>query len=366
MTSTDGAPPPGAQQVEALSAALLDTAAVRLGRRRLWQLWNQVDGPWSGTWASRARLAHALQQLANQGIVVLPAASGRLWDRSLPPLPDRIDIPANRRGAITQINPADVLWVPVMRRWAPQWIRTARPPAGLREAAVEINRWLQGTLGTNPGWVAREERSLHIFGDEKRLAQLADGAIFAPGRLTLHDLACDAPAGHIRVARLATRGPVLVLENKSTFDSAWRALRAHAHPPYAAILFGSGDAVGALVQDLTVLDELVGVRPTMCWYAGDVDIAGIEAAHLFAASAATAGLETAMAGALWDAVARADPTGEDTTADPARTSGAVAVAESLHLPEAVLQRLRERVRIPQERIDRRALADVAWWAPPSS
>ncbi|BEL12857.1 hypothetical protein Q0Z83_110480 [Actinoplanes sichuanensis] len=363
MTTADGAPPPGAEQVNGLSAALLGARAVRVDNRTLWQLWNRVDAPWAGTWASRARLAHALQQLAEQGVITLPTVTGRLWDRSLPPLPARIDVPANRRGSVTQIDPADVLWVPVMRRWAPQWMRTSRPPAGLREAAVEINRWLQSTLGAAPGWVAREERSLHIFGDEKRLAHLTDGALFAPGRLTLQDLACDAPAGHLRVARFASTGPVLVVENKATFDSAWRALRAIAESPYAAILFGSGDAVGPLVHDLAMLNELVGVRPTTCFYAGDVDIAGIEAAHLFTTKAAAVGLEASMAIPLWEAVAQAEPTGEDTTADPSRTSGAVATAESLRLPEIVLHRLRTRVRVPQERIDRLGLADVAWWAP---
>ncbi|MBO3736604.1 hypothetical protein [Actinoplanes flavus] len=363
MTATDGAPPPGAEQVNGLSAALLGTRVVRVDHRTMWDLWNRVDAPWSGTWASRARLAHALQQLAEQGVITLPAASGRLWDRSLPPLPARIDVPANRRESVSQIDPADVLWVPVMRHWAPQWIRTSRPPAGLREAAVEINRWLQRTLGAAPGRVAREERSLHIFGDEKRLAHLADGALFAPGRLTLQDLACDAPAGHLRVARFAAAGPVLVVENKATFDSAWRALRATVESPYAAILFGSGDAVGPLIHDLAMLNDLIGVQPTTCFYAGDIDIAGIEAAHLFTTKAAAAGLETSMAIPLWEAVAQTEPTGEDTTADSSRTSGAVATAESLHLPESVLLRLRTRARVPQERIDRLALADVTWWAP---
>jgi hypothetical protein len=363
MTATDGAPPPGPEQVNALSAALLGIRAVRVDHRTLWELWNRVDAPWAGTWASRARLAYALQQLAEQSAITLPAISGRLWDRSLPPLPARIDIPANRRGSISQIDPADVLWVPAMRHWAPQWMRASKPPAALRVAAVEINRWLQRTLGAAPGWVAREERSLHIFGDEKRLAHLTDGALFASGRLTLSDLACDAPVGHLRIARFAATGPVLVLENKATFDSAWRGLRASSERSYAALLFGSGDAVGALVHDLTKLDELVGVRPTTCFYAGDVDVAGIEAADLFTTRAKIAGLNPAMAQPLWEAVARAEPTGEDTTADPSRTDGAVAAAESLGLPEAVLQRLRARVRVPQERIDRLAMADIAWWKP---
>ena len=363
MTATDGAPVPGTAQIDALTTALLTTTSVRVDRRRLWQLWNHVDAPWSGTWASRARLAYALDYLAAQGVIILPSAAGGLWDKSLPPLPDRVDVPANRRGTSKQIDPADILWVPVMRRWTPHWMRTAHPPAGLREAAVEINQWLQGTLGTAPARVAREERSLHIFGDEKRLARLADGALFGPDRLTLHDLACDAPAGHLRVARLAAHGPILVVENQSTFDSAWKAQRACATPPYAAIVFGSGDAVSALVKDLTVLNDLIGVRPTTCFYAGDVDIAGVEAAQLFTSKASAAGLETAMAASLWDAVARAEPTGEDTTADPSRSAEATATATSLRLPATVLQRLHERVRVPQERVDRTALSDVAWWAP---
>jgi hypothetical protein len=42
---------------------------------------------------------------------------------------------------------------------------------------------------------------------------------------------------------------------------------------------------------------------------------------------------------------------------------AVEAASRLGLPTQVAARLREGVRVPQERIDRVALADSSWWAP---
>jgi hypothetical protein len=245
--------------------------------------------------------------------------------------------------------------------WAGSWIRTANPPQRLRLAAAQINQWLLGTIGRPTTWAAREERSLQIFDDEKRLARL--GALFHPSRLRPEDLYFDIPAGEIRIARLAEEGPVLVVENRSTFDSAWRALRPMAAPPYAAVIFGAGDSASTLIRDLLMLEQLVGIHPTMTDYAGDVDIAGIEAAAAFVNAADVAGLPARMAGALWHAVARSRPTGDDLTADPSRRPQAIELASRLGLPDSVHQRIRAGVRVPQERIDRAAFADTAWWAP---
>ncbi len=70
-----------------------------------------------------------------------------------------------------------------------------------------------------------------------------------------------------------------------------------------------------------------------------------------------------MAWPLWDAVARAEPTGDDITVDRERSAQATESARRLGLPAAVIARLNEGVRIPQERIDRTALADTTWWQP---
>lgn len=102
--------------------------------------------------------------------------------------------------------------------------------------------------------------------------------------------AARPPTGALRIAILHPAGPVLVVENRATFDSAWHALRPARPSPYAAVVFGGGDAASALVTDLIRLHDLTGVHPDRIDYAGDVDIAGIEAAHQFITIARTAGL----------------------------------------------------------------------------
>ena len=86
--------------------------------------------------------------------------------------------------------------------------------------------------------------------------------------------------------------------------------------------------------------------PTAFEYAGDVDIAGIEAAAASSASSSSLDLPVTMAHPLWDAVARSEPTGEDITADRERTAQAAEAARLLRLPQAVTRRLNEGVRVP--------------------
>ncbi len=76
-------------------------------------------------------------------------------------------------------------------------------------------------------------------------------------------------------------------------------------------------------------------------------IAGIEAAAAFAEAATWAGLTAAMADCLWDAVARADPTGGDITATPGRRGQARETARRLGLPSSVTARLTEGIHVPQ-------------------
>jgi hypothetical protein len=362
LHDTGAIPLPPADILATFEEHLLATGRVRLDLATLWDLWNRADAAWAGTWAARPRLRHALDRLHEQSIIALPSPTGKLWDGARPQLPQRIDFPANRRTPAPD-HSADEPWSPAMA-WTPGWIRTAHPPRRLRDDAILINRWLLATLGRQPARVAREERSLHIFNNEKRLAELAAGAMFdTDQRLTLDTLSCDPPLGALRAARITDHGPVLVVENKSTFDSALRALRTDPEPGYAAVVFGSGDAISATIHDLAHLDDLLGVYATRFDYAGDVDVAGIEAAESFATCAGAAGLPWSMAHKLWAAVAASPPTGPDQTSDTTYLASALSAAQTLQLPLQVATRLREGMRVPQERIDRHAFAKTDWWRP---
>jgi hypothetical protein len=358
--NSDAASPPDPVVIRRFEDMVTASGGVRMNHEQIWALWQDSDPAWASTWAARPRLSYALDQLARTGVIELPSRNGTQWDNALPPLPDRITVPGNRKASRRLLDSIDEPWCPALNQ-VPGWIRQARPPQQIRLDAAAINQWLLAGIGQSLAEVAREERSLHIFGNEKRLAVLEQGPLFENGRITLEKLACQAPLGAVRIARLSDTGPILIMENKSSFDSAWRALTDTPDPRYAAVVFGGGDAVITLVGDLVRLPELQQIQPTRIDYAGDVDIAGIETAALLAEATDRAGLPCRMALPLWDAVARSEPTGEDLTAHQKNRDPAIRAARQLGLPEAVLMRLRSGVRVPQERVDRTHLADITWW-----
>lgn len=366
MTKSQDVNAAAGEVVEKYAAALIDSGMPHLDLNRLLAVWDTVDVGWAGTTGARLRLADGLDRLEDAGVINLPSRNGSRWDPALPRLPLRVAIPINRRKAARALDPASEPWVPELA-WAASWIRTSRPPQRLRLILVAVNRWLASTLGATRTILCREERSLQIFEDEKALAALGGTALFEPGRLCLDLLACEAPAGGIRIARLTDAGPVLVVENKAIFDSAWRGLLGDARLGYsigyAAVVFGGGDEAASLVPDLVRLEMLVGVRASRFDYAGDVDVAGISAAAAFIDAARGRGLTAGPAHLLWQALGEAKAVGEDLTGGLQERRTAIAAATRLELPDVVIARLREGVRVPQERLDRVTLGDTSWWTP---
>jgi hypothetical protein len=118
-----------------------------------------------------------------------------------------------------------------------------------------------------------KERSLEIFGDEKRLDLVAATTLFGEGRLTLEHLRCFVVAEPLGWRRGPTNsGPLLVLENAATWDSfcRWNE-RAHQ---FSAVVYGGGnrfaDSVGFIAE---IFREVGGSRPLV--YFGDLDVAGL-------------------------------------------------------------------------------------------
>ena len=119
------------------------------------------------------------------------------------------------------------------------------------------------------------ERSLHIFGNEKRLDDIRKGEpTLFDGRISLDDLHCYpvAPPLPFETPGNPLPGqPVLVLENYHSYDSFRRWNREAAL--YAAVAYGGGNAFR---QGAGNLDELI-VRTAAegAFYVGDLDPAGI-------------------------------------------------------------------------------------------
>lgn len=172
--------------------------------------------------------------------------------------------------------------------WQPAlaFVREAR--IGLNfEDLVRIDTFLATRAASTP-YVPVKERSLELFGDEKRLDSILATSLFRDGRLTLDHLRCFAvpePLGWQRGRRLD--GPVIVLENLSTWHTyvEWDKAR----PKFSAVIYGGGnrfiDSVGFLGR---IFEELGGMRRVL--YFGDIDAAGLRIPRRAALRAVSEGL----------------------------------------------------------------------------
>jgi hypothetical protein len=186
--------------------------------------------------------------------------------------------------------------------WAAQlgFVREARLNLSFDEL-VKINDFIKtlGTLGNAQAIVPIKERSLELFGDEKRLDQLTSSALFRPGRLDLtKHLRCEiigVPLAWKRGPSVAHAKPLIVLENAATWHSYCRWNDARAF--FSAVVYGDGNRFVDGIRYLRDLfSELGGTRPVL--YFGDLDPQGLLIPQEASARAQAAGLP-AIHAELW-------------------------------------------------------------------
>jgi len=218
---------------------------------------------------ARAKLAGWLSLLAETNDISLPKGS-RLYDRS-----DSGNLPAwvelTRPDELREPLPVD----PEKFAWAPElrFAHTVRDARQLHVLLLVQQFLAEG--GRGRPLVPIKERSIELFGREKRLEMLKGGWLFEPRRLSLELLRCflvpppllwESPGGETRSC------PVLVLENHNTYHSFARWNRAASC--YAAVVFGNGDAFKSGAAGL------VEVVRSLSWdgrlfYFGDLDPEGL-------------------------------------------------------------------------------------------
>lgn len=224
----------------------------------------------------RARLQEVLDELADAGVVELPGE--RSYDHSAKPaLPRfvRVERPA---PPPRRVSCATYAWRPELS-WAAELSVDEQTLADLRA----INAFFRDGGAERPV-VPMRERSLHIFGYEKRLETLMGGQLFFPGRLTLEQLRAEEVHPPFVFHTIGSGADVLVVENHHTFVSLSRAL-----PPdgvVGVLIYGAG---AHFKRSVTFLADLP-MPPRRVLYFGDLDIDGLDIPAHANAVAATAGL----------------------------------------------------------------------------
>ena len=215
----------------------------------------------------RRLLLDALRRLERDEVADLPAPGPR-WDRSgSPALPRTASL---RDVAGSKHSPEPHAWLPALA-----FAADVRHP--VRRADLQaINAFLVSVRDKSLSPVPTRERSLQVFGNEKRLDDIRKGEpTLFDGRISLDDLHCypvAPPLPYETPDSPSTGRPVLVLENYHSYDSFQRWNREVAW--YSAVAYGGGNAFR---QGAGNLDELI-VRTAAggACYIGDLDPPGID------------------------------------------------------------------------------------------
>jgi hypothetical protein len=232
----------------------------------VWRVYRTVVRGTTGQADARAELADLLASLEVSGALRLP--KGRAgWDASAsPPLPKWIVLAALETLQSERPDPRSIAWPPELL-----FAANARPDRILDDL-LAIKTFLANGGRQRP-LVPLRERSLQIFGDEKRLDGLLKTALFRDGHLTLELLRCYdvAPPLVFETHGNPVSATMLVIENLHTYDSfrRWNA----AAGEYAAVVYGHGSEFRGTVRDVPRVCELLGVDRVE--YFGDVDREGL-------------------------------------------------------------------------------------------
>lgn len=216
--------------------------------------------------SARGKLRQLLDTLQLDERLELPKGK-KLWDASaLPSLPSWVQLP---RESVSAAKP-DLRAIP----WCPElrFLATTRVFVPLADLLKLQEFFARG--GRERPLVPIKERSLDIFGDEKRLDQLArSSALFGDGRLTPETLRCFiVPEPLPWTAGSDASGPLLVIENAATWHSycRWNAERKL----FSAVVYGCGNRFVDGVRYIgDIFNELGGAHRVL--YFGDLDPQGL-------------------------------------------------------------------------------------------
>ena len=237
----------------------------RLRLEELRALWRTADPIAASAENAHARFRQTLDYLQAAGVITLPT-SRAAWDHSvMPPVPCSVAVAVvPHRGRTSSPITA---WVPEL-----SFAASERHPATL-EALHAINSWLKRSRGRTLPTVPVSERSLEIFGDEKRLDLLREGEVLFGGRLSLSDLACErVPPFLVWHPGRSGATTVLVVENAAAFAS-FRRFNELAGL-WRAVVYGAGNAFRRNHAGLADIFATTGAEQAV--YFGDLDPKGVE------------------------------------------------------------------------------------------
>lgn len=206
----------------------------------------------------------ALESLTNYGFATLPKRKAS-WDlASTPPLPHWIQLTVS--PGHSSVDAFSIAWVNEM-----SFCIHMTNPAQLADA-IKINQYLIANPEVKQDKIPLRERSLEIFGDEKRLDSIVSRGTLFGGRLSLDIIGAfcvPLPIPHETFECLGR--PILLIENHHTF---WSLCRWNTEALiYSAIAYTGGSRAPKHEEGILALAQALDTRCVE--YFGDIDFRGV-------------------------------------------------------------------------------------------
>jgi hypothetical protein len=204
----------------------------------------------------RHRLLELLTELRDRGSIEWSVAR----DRSVrPELPSFITLVPAAAAARGTSDLAKVAWRPEL-----EWAYGLRLTPPEHETLTVLNAYRRDR-DHDAEVIPHRERSLLLFGDEKRIDRLVRSRLFEHGRLSLDILDCYWAGPPIAWTPIGAGSICVVSENAAS----WHTLRRVLTGKVAAVAYGAGSAFVQSVADLasTGFSRLA--------YIGDLDAEGV-------------------------------------------------------------------------------------------
>lgn len=220
---------------------------------------------------ARAEIRAALDELVAAKLVVFPSSARHFDTRDAPPLPMWVRRPPRERVRRTTRG---------VRVWPPALEAAGRIASRAEEISLlETTAAFLRDGGTSRPSVPMRERSLELFGDEKRFDRLIATRLFTSGALTLDLFRCHmVPIPFVSQwvpgASDARGTALLIAENHHTYASLLEATRLSAAVggPARHVGYGTGGQFPSAVLSVPLLVP----RPERIVYFGDVDLKGLQ------------------------------------------------------------------------------------------
>jgi hypothetical protein len=288
----------------------------------------------------RRRLRDVLSELSNLGELSWSASRDRRIRPELPAFVTLTDRPDEAQPGSTVPH---LPWRPEL-----EWAYKLQLSATERDVLAAVQAYRRDREH-NAEVIPHRERSLQLFGDEKRIDRLTSGRLFRPGNLSLNDLDCFWAAPPIAWKDTGGAGPVVVSENAAGYHTLIRVLTGTAR----AVAYGAGSAFAQSVGSLAGIGAVSAVL-----YIGDLDAEGLAIPQRAAPAAVAAGIPVPAAyEELWSMlVDLAEDCGQ--TVEPIPTEVATELCGWFGRPDlraAVQRLLTAGVRVPQEALTARRL-----------